>query len=262
MKRAIALLFVLAALAAGQKFDVASMRVSGPDSPHGSDGGPGHRDATRFSCGSCSLYLLVMKAWNAKPWQISNGVPLDKNLYDVIANVPAGATKEQFRIMLQHLLEERLGLRYHMESRMITGYDLVVAKSGFRLKDGEANKTPDDGDPDFQFRPNVSTFAARNSISGGYLLTHLVAQREPIAEILNLLVDLNTPVADHTGLTGKYSFTLEFTKDQPGVTPDSPPPAPSVFTAIQKELGLQLVAKKLPVDVVVVESFNKTPSEN
>lgn len=262
MKRAIGLFLAVAALAPAQKFDVASVRVSGPDSPHGSDGGPGHRDATRFSCGSCSVYLLVMMAWDAKAYQISGAVPLDKDLYDVIANVPAGATKEEFRVMLQHLLQERLGLRFHIEQRMITGYDLVVARSGFRLKDGEPNKIPGDGDPDFQFHPNVSTFAAKNSISGGYYLTHLVAQREPISEILQLLADLNTPVADRTGLTGKYSFTLEFTKDIPGATPDAPPPAPSVFTAIQKELGLQLVAQKLPIDVVVVESFNKTPSEN
>ncbi|HEU5020285.1 MAG TPA: TIGR03435 family protein, partial [Bryobacteraceae bacterium] len=97
---------------------------------------------------------------------------------------------------------------------------------------------------------------------GGYLITHLAAQLEPMAEIAPLLVDRDTPVADRTGLTGKYSFILDFTRDRPGATPDAPPPAPSVFTAVEKELGLRLAAAKLPVDVVVVESFNKTPGEN
>jgi uncharacterized protein (TIGR03435 family) len=146
MKRALAFFLAMAAMAAGQQFDVASMRVSGPGSPHGSSGGPGHRDATRFSCGSCSVYLLVMMAWDAKPYQISGAVPLDNDNYDVIANVPAGATKEQFRTMLQHLLQERLGLRYHVESKTMPGYELVVAKSGFRLKDGDSPAaTNDDG---------------------------------------------------------------------------------------------------------------------
>jgi uncharacterized protein (TIGR03435 family) len=262
MKRAIALLFALAALAAAQKFEIASVRVSGPESPHGSKGGPGHRDATRFSCGSCSVYLLTMMAWDAKAYQISGAVSLDNDLYDVVANVPAGATKEQFRIMLQHLLEERLGLRYHMESKTMPGYELVVAKSGFLLKDGDAGKGSDDPEPVFHFPPNVSTSASRNSVSNGYWLTHLVVQLEPMPEIAQGLVDRDIPIVDHTGLAGKYSFTLDFTRDRPGGLPDVLPPAPVVFTAIQKELGLQLVAKKLPVDVVVVESFHKTPSEN
>ena len=262
MKRAIALWFVLAAIAAAQKFEVASVRVSGPDSRHGSSGGPGHRDAKRFSCGSCSVYLLVMMAWDAKAYQISGSVPLENDLYDVIANVPVGATKEQFRIMLQHLLEERLGLRYHMESKTMPGYELVVAKSGFRLQDGDPGKGSDDPEPAFHFPPKVSTSVSRVSMSNGYWLTHMAAQLEPMPEIAQLLLDRDTPEADHTGLTGKYSFTLDFTRDIPGQTPDALPPAPVVFTAIQKELGLQLVAKKLPIDVVVVESFHKTPSEN
>jgi uncharacterized protein (TIGR03435 family) len=98
--------------------------------------------------------------------------------------------------------------------------------------------------------------------SFGYLLTHLVAQLEPMPEIAQWLVDRDTPIVDHTELAGKYSFTVDFTRDRAGESPDALPLAPSVFTAVQKELGLQLVAKKLPIDVVVVESFNKTPSEN
>ena len=70
------------------------------------------------------------------------------------------------------------------------------------------------------------------------------------------------PIVDKTGLTGNYSFTLEYTKDSPGSSPDSPPPAPALPTALQQQLGLHLVSKKLPFDVVVVESFTRTPTEN
>jgi uncharacterized protein (TIGR03435 family) len=262
MKRAIVLLFALAALAAAQKFDVDSVRVSGPNSPRGSNGGPGHRDAKRFSCGSCSLNLLIQMAWNVKPFQISSAQATDKDSWDIIANVPAGATKEEFRVMLQHLLGERLGLRYHVESKIFPAYELVVAKSGLRLKDGELPAPSSDPERVFHFPANVSTLASRSSVSGGYLLTHLAVQLEPMSVIAEALAGLTEPVVDHTGLTGKYSFTLDFTKDLPGGTPEGIAPAPDISTAVQKELGLQLASTKAPFDVVVVESFNKTPSEN
>ncbi|HEY4088413.1 MAG TPA: TIGR03435 family protein [Bryobacteraceae bacterium] len=264
MRRAITLLFALAALGAAQKFDVASVRVSGPDSPHGSDGGPGHGNAKRFSCGSCSMNLLVQMAWNVKPFQISSAQATDKDSWDIVANLPAGATKEDFRVMLQHLLQERLGLRDHVESKMFPAYELVVAKSGLRVKDGDLPAASKDSEPAFHFPPNVSTWAGRYFLSGGYPMTHMVVQLEPMPIIAEALAmsGADLPVVDHTGLTGKYSFTLDFAKDLPGGTPEGTPPAASLFTAVQKELGLQLLATKAPFDVVVVESFHKTPSEN
>ncbi|HVV44779.1 MAG TPA: TIGR03435 family protein [Bryobacteraceae bacterium] len=260
MVRAIVLLLGLAVAAVAQKFDVASLRISGPDSPHGSDGGPGHRDATRFSCGSCSLNLLIQKAWNVKPFQISSRLATDKDSWDIVAKVPAGATTEEFRVMLRHLLEERLGLRYHIESKIFPAYELVVAKSGLRLKDGEVPVASNDRD--FHFPPNVSTVAGNYSASGGYLLTHLVVQLEPMSVIAEALAGMAEPIFDRTGLSGKYSFTLDFTRDLPGATPEGIAPAPNISTALQKELGLQLTPMKAPFDVVVLESFNKTPSEN
>jgi uncharacterized protein (TIGR03435 family) len=264
MKRAFAFLFVITAMAAGQEFEVASVRVSGPGSPHGSEGGPGHRDAKRFSCGSCSMDLLIQMAWNVKPFQISSAKDLDKDLWDIAVNVPPGATKEDFRVMLQHLLEGRLGLRYHMTSKLFPAYELVVAKSGLRLKEGDLPAASNDSEPAFHFGRNVSTWAGRYSRSGGYPMTHIAVQLEPMSVIAEALAmsGADMPVVDHTGLAGKYSFTLDFIRELPGAAPEGPPPAPSLFTAIQKELGLQLTPTKAPFDVVVVESFNKTPSEN
>jgi uncharacterized protein (TIGR03435 family) len=63
-------------------------------------------------------------------------------------------------------------------------------------------------------------------------------------------------------LNGKYSFTFEYTRDVPGPVPDAPPLVPDVSTALPRQLGLQLVPRKLPFDVVVVDSFHKLPTEN
>lgn len=261
MGRAIGLLFAVAALCGAQQFEVASVRVSGPGSPRGSQGGPGHKDATRFSCGSCSMNQLIQMAWSVQSFQIAGSVATDRDSWDIAAKVPAGATKEEFQVMLQHLLEDRLGLRYRVESKIFPAFEMVVAKSGLRLKDGESPATSNDPEPVFHFPPEVSTWAGKYSPTNGYLLVHLVVQLEPMSAIAAALGGA-TPIVDQTGLTGKYSFTLEFTKDLPGGTPEGIPPAPDLSTAVQKELGLQLVSKKLPFDVVVVESFSKTPSEN
>jgi len=73
------------------------------------------------------------------------------------------------------------------------------------------------------------------------------------------------PIVDKTGLTGKYDFALEFSRDLPNGNPDAtaePPGVPDLNTALRDQLGLQIVAKKFPFDVVVVESFDRLPTEN
>jgi uncharacterized protein (TIGR03435 family) len=75
------------------------------------------------------------------------------------------------------------------------------------------------------------------------------------------------PVVNGTGLAGSFSFTLEYTPDetQPGAPPEAaPPPAsgPSLFSALQEQLGLKLEGKKAPVEVLVVDRIDRTPTEN
>jgi uncharacterized protein (TIGR03435 family) len=99
--------------------------------------------------------------------------------------------------------------------------------------------------------------------SGGYTLIRLRSQLEPISVLAGMLASPgDPPIVDKTGLTGKYSFDPEYTKDLPGPAPDAPPIVPDLNTVLQQQLGLQIVAKKLPFDVVVVDSFNKLPTEN
>jgi uncharacterized protein (TIGR03435 family) len=112
--------WVLLALAVSsafaQTFEVASIRLSGPQSVRGSDGGPGHKDPTRFIYGRAELTSLITMAYGVDSFQVSSRVSLDEPAFDVVANVPAGATKEQFRVMLQNLLAERFALKTHIES--------------------------------------------------------------------------------------------------------------------------------------------------
>jgi len=282
MKRITCLLIVLASAASAQtqartqaepQFEVASIRPSGPQSIRGSDGGPGHKDPTRYSFGQATMQDLIATAWGVKYFQMSSPTPLDRDKFDLVANIPPGATKEQFRVMLQNLLKDRFNLKAHIESKEFPAWEMVVAKTGLKMKEAIPGETPSQpGAPPArpvdertwpEFPPNVARMAAQNTSSEGYWLVRLKSQLEPISMLAGMLeVGNELPIVDKTGLTGNYSFTLEYTKDTPGSAPDSPPPAPALPTALQQQLGLQLVSKKLPFDVVVVESFNRTPTEN
>ena len=252
MKRTICLLFALVSAAAAQtQFEVASIRPSGPDCVRGWDGGPGHKDPTRYTFGQATMHDLISTAWGVSYFQVSSSVPLDRDKFDLAAKVPEGATKEQFRVMMQNMLKERFGLNFHLESRDFPAYELVIAKGGLKLKEGVPGGIilpENSGLP--AFPPNVARAMSNMSGSGGYTLMRVKIQLEPMSVVAtSLQTSDNLPIVDETGLTGKYSFTLEYTMDQPGSTPDAPPVVPSVFTALQQQLGLQLVQKKLPFDV-------------
>jgi uncharacterized protein (TIGR03435 family) len=254
-------------------FEVATIKPSGPKSVRGSNYGPGHPVPTRFAFSLASLMDSICIAYNVDRFQVSSSTPLDRQNFDVVASVPEDATRQQFRMMLQNLLAERFALKLHIDSKEFPAYELVVSKTG--LKIGEAialespspttassPRSPDDiGWP--QLPPNLPGMAGRAVQRNGYLWIRLKAQTETFSRLAGMLKTPDeTPIVDKTGLTGAYSFTLEYTRDAGGTAPTDPPPAPDLSTALQHQLGLQLVSKKLPFDVVVVESFNKLPTDN
>jgi uncharacterized protein (TIGR03435 family) len=216
-----------------------------------------------------ALLDLIARAWHVEYFQVLSASPLDHQTFDLTARIPAGATKEQFRVMLQNLLAERFGLKMHMESREFPAYELVVEKSGLKLKEavpGTPPRTAPKSNTDLawpELPPTGSHIAAQMSSLGGYELDRVVIQMEPLSAFAQLLPRPDRlPIVDKTGLTGRYSFAIEYTQDPQGSEPDAPQPAPDVFTALKQQLGLELIRKKLPFDVVVVESFNKIPTEN
>jgi uncharacterized protein (TIGR03435 family) len=249
-------------------FEVASVKPSGPQSFHGTDGGPGSSSPELYRAGSAPLRLLICIAWNIDCYsQISSKANLDRGEFDIVARIPAGTTKEQFRVMLQNLLIDRFALKMQLESKELPAYEMVVAKSGFKLKEALPGETTlqHDGEAGWPvLPPNRATMAAQNSFSGGYQLVRIKAQQQALAQLAKMLQigPDEPPIVDKTGLSAKYNFTLEYTKDQPVATADGPPPAPPLSAALLQQLGLQLVSKKLPFDVVVVESVNQVPTEN
>ena len=98
-----------------------------------------------------------MAAYHVDYFQVSSKTPIDRETFDLEANVPEeNATREQFRAMLRNLLEERFHLKAHVESREFAAYELVVAKSGLKMKESgaaapaseDSRRPPDEGFPD------------------------------------------------------------------------------------------------------------------
>jgi uncharacterized protein (TIGR03435 family) len=244
-------------------FEAASIKLSGPQSVRESEGGPGSSDPERYRYTVASLLDLIQTAYEVQPFQVSSRTPLDRQTFDLVAKAPPGATKQQFREMLQNLLSERFHLKAHFDSRQFPAYELVAAKSGPKLK--VTHPTPaNEGWPELP--DNRPAIMARNSISAGCTLVRLKAHQQPVSALLRLLRQPDgLPLVDGTGLKGVYDFALEYAKDFPRQIPDreaDPPPAPDIFSALQQQLGLQLVRKKLPFDVLVIDSADRLPTEN
>jgi uncharacterized protein (TIGR03435 family) len=251
------------------EFEAASIRPSTDKSIRGSEGGPGSESPTLYRFDRARLLDLICIAWNVDSFQVSSAAALDRGGFDLTARLPDGATKDQFRAMLQNLLADRFGLKTHIESREFPAYELVVAKSGLKLKEAVAGEAPlptpkaATGLDWPELVPGRPTTAATLFSSGGYQVTRLRVQLEPLSMVAQFLPKQDSlPIVDKTGLTGKYSFALEYTTGMPTADSNDIPIAPDLFTALKEQLGLELVRSKLPFDVIVVESFYKMPTEN
>jgi uncharacterized protein (TIGR03435 family) len=243
------------------KGDNSSARVG---SPHGN-----------LSMVNLQLILLIEIAYGVSNDRIS-GEPgwVGSDRFDVEAKMdeeaaaayeklPKEQQETQRQLMVQSLLADRCKLKVHHETKILPTYALVIAKGGFKLKDADPNNT----------YANVKTPVGvpsagmmRVMVMGpGYNLT---AQAIPISRLVGQLsVMVRGPVVDKTGLTGKYDFTLQWAPDQRAAPPDengSLPQAdsgPSIFTALQEQLGLKLESTKSPLDTIVVDHIER-PSEN
>jgi uncharacterized protein (TIGR03435 family) len=273
--------FVLACSAAlGQvspaqsKFEVAAVNSVDPNSGvPGSNvmrGGPGTDDPARITFAGVTMKRLLMVAYHVDENQISGPGWLDSQRYAIVAKVPEGSTREQLLKMLQNLLAERFHLMLHHEMKDFPAYELVIAKGGSKLKQA-VEAAPAAASPN----PPPGRYYAASPEPGVSRLTFNSCTISDLANALgfplgtmggNMLTVAH--IVDKTGLTGKYSFTLEFAGNTgPGgafapLTTDAPDKAPILFTALETQLGLKLNDKKTSLDVLVIDRIDKAPTAN
>jgi len=164
-------------------------------------------------------------------------------------------------LSIRTMLEDRFKLKWHMETKMEPGYELVIAKSGSKLKEATPDETYPNGP---KLQDGTPRHGLDMSMSGGGIsgFSGQAATMDQLTGQLRMFT--RTPVVDKTGLTGTYDFTLN-AAPQPMLTAgDSDPPVsdgPSLFSAVQQQLGLKLVPAKVPVETLVVDHIER-PTPN
>jgi uncharacterized protein (TIGR03435 family) len=222
----------------------------------------------RFSATNVTVRRLIEVAYLIKDFQLSGGPSwIGSARFDINATAEApGADKVatgRVNLMLQALLADRFKLVAHQETKEMPIYALVAANGGPKFKEVNPDaKNAANGSPR---RPGAVT--VRRGL--------LTAQEVTIAGLLDPLSNiLGRLVVDRTGLTGKYDLKIEWRPDEMQVAmlstmgvPEgfgAPPPdwpGPTLFTALEEQLGLKLTSQKGPVETLVIERI-EMPSEN
>jgi bla regulator protein BlaR1 len=226
-----------------------------------------------------TVQMIIRVAYGIEDNQIS-GAPgwASAEKYDVEAKMDQATADKLKKLaesqmeparqhMLQALLADRFKLVIHRETKELPIYSLMIAKGGSKLHEAK----PDDTYPNGIKGPD-----GRPAPSGAHLMRmgrgELTAQGLGMEQVAHLLTQqTGRTVVDNTRLKGNYDFTLHWTPDQSGPTlngpgggPDSSTSSesgPSIFTAIQEQLGLKLESQKGPVEILVIDHVEK-PSEN
>lgn len=257
------------------KFDVASVK---PCSAPLNDGGP-HSSPGRLATDCAQLLNLIGNAYNtfadghlnlnAEPAPITGGPPwIHTASYDINAKAEGNPSKEMmFGPMMQALLEDRFQLKIHRQTSEGPVYFVTVARGGPKLQPFiEGSCTLYYGFPRPPLAPG-QTYCER-TISG--LKPSVQADGATLDEFSKMLrMVVGRPVIDKTGISGRFNLLVKFSregtelagiqaKDPPASDPGAPP---SIFTALQEQLGLKLESGRGPVDMLVIDHIEK-PSEN
>jgi len=288
--------------AAAPEFDVASIKESPPVTPAMVQAGKIHVgmkiDGAHVDIGNYTLLQLICKAYDVKTYQVQGPswmTPMAQR-FDIVANLPHGATKDQVPQMLQALLKDRFKLEIHRDTKERNVYALVVGKDGVKMKESAAAAASAEG-PGVSGSNQATIQQDKNgatvndgqghqqrmipSPDGKSLRLEITnADMTLLAEGLTPLVD--RPILDMTDLKGKYDVTLDLSMQdlmaaaraagaavpaQSGGSSDHPadaasdPGSGSIFKAIQT-LGLKLEPRKAPLTFLIVDKAEKTPTEN
>jgi uncharacterized protein (TIGR03435 family) len=228
-------LFLARAPVCAQEFEAAVVKVHPPSNLAERSGIEDTPGLIRFENLSLKAYIEI--ANGVKDYQFSGPDWLNGVRFDITARPPAGYQRGQFPALLERLLADRFQLAVHREPREVAGYTLQVARSGLKLPEAAGARGY------FTVRPGL--------ISGTQVAMH---------ELVGALAGrLGRPVVDGTGLTAKYDVKLEWTPDAEASSAEF---GISLFTALQAQLGLQLSARKVTLEVVIVDRVQKTPTEN
>jgi uncharacterized protein (TIGR03435 family) len=180
---------------------------------------------------------------------------------------PPGATRDDIPLMLQRLLADRFALIFHRERRDTPAYALVVRKNGTKLSPSVGSAIPIQGRDGFPSLPDGAPSGTIKVDSVG-TTRRLVAGAMSMTKLADYLAgQMDLPVADMTQLTGNYDIVLYYSRQTPESAASSliAPPAgsaPDIASALREQLGLELQARTIALDHLIVDHIEKTPAPN
>jgi uncharacterized protein (TIGR03435 family) len=222
--------------------------------------------------------MLIQASYSLQAFQIV-GAPAwaESERYAIDAKGEGNPGRPQLMLMLQSLLEDRFGMKIHRETRDLPGYALVLSKSGVKLtapKEGgcrvldPATPTPPTPAAGEGALP-VCGFVRTMMAPGGVKMEGSKVLMPEFARVISMA--LGRPVSDKTGYTGAFDVLLQFAPDpslaglpRPAGAGDAPPAdsaSPTIFSALQEQLGLRLESAKAPVEVLVIDRVER-PTAN
>lgn len=223
-------------------FAVAVIKPHDPDSNRQGFDATGNRVIVRNQ----TIATLMMFAYSVHPKQILEApdwVFHDRWDIEGITDTPGEPNLRQQQEMLQKLLADRFGLKFHRDQRELSVFAIQIAKGGPKLKPA-AN-------------PNAE--ADQEGNGHGTEQTNTYTSASITDFIMGEQFFLDRPLVDQTGLTGKYDFAIHYTYDEIHATDPNAPP--SLFTAVQEQLGLKFEPTKASTTVFVIDHVER-PSEN
>jgi uncharacterized protein (TIGR03435 family) len=263
--------------AAGPTFEVASVKKSAPPATGPMMVAGGIRRGDRWFAGYATLRMLIQGAY-APSYQMEGlivGGPgwINTDRFDIDAKMAPGTTADDMRTMAQALLADRFKLAAHAETRDLQVYALVLARGDGKLgpkmrpsdvdcealRAARANGTaPSVGPP----RAGEPMPPCTTRLNFGPL-SRIDSSGMRLAQLVGLLsLSTGRPVVDRTGLSGDFAVSVEFVSEPgagsqlgpPASSTGAPPPdAPSLFTALQEQLGLKLDSRREPTEVLVID---------
>lgn len=238
LRRLFALLACVSGIGAPQQtdrpdvqFEVASIKPSAP----GAGGTTIYNSPERFRIDGATVKYLIGYAYDLRQFQIVDAPGwADAERYDVVAKAQGSMSDTRIRLMVENLLVERMSLAVHREKKEMSIFALIVAKGGLKLRASPQPAGPTARGPEGRLEGTNLTLE---------MLASLLADR------------VGRPVHDRTGITGQFDIQLQWAPDGSSDT------GPSIFTALQGQLGLRLQTERAPTDVLVVEHVDR-PAPN
>jgi len=260
------------------QFGAASVKLAA-GAPGGFNPGYQRSDPGRIDYHLIGIQGLVFKAYPVEVYQVvwPTWVTSQRTFYDVSATIPAGTTPEQLQLMFQGLLADRFKLSAHWETRDTQVYVLGISSGGLKI-----HKSEHPPDPDATYRSPYTDNTGWRIISKPSKSNAEAAGIAPdksgytIRQIVNFFrFNLDRPLLDMTGLEGYYDIDLFVPRDVP-LDDAGAPSAPAIgsgaanngwsnsafFSALEKQLGLKVEKKTLPIRMLVIDHVERVPTEN